>query len=261
MMMMISLPTRVTGFAAAGGGGTSKRRKGNNNKKKKANAVITSSSRKGFGIPPPTFDEVVATFPTRYTPEADQQPCPCGITSNQTYAECCAPYHQGLKVPSTPLEVLQTRYTAFYFRHIPYIIQTTHPVCRDYTHDKIKWAKDLDQNGMFDSFEFVSLEPLSIDQAPNDEEAAALTAASEDSKKEAFLEFQVTLRAKHSDPENQKPTTVIWEKSRFLKNAKEDEKNSSSSSSSSSTAGRGWLYAGGEVRSKVLGLQDTILNQ
>ena len=214
----------VTGLAAAKKKNRGASAGGAGSKKKSAGVA---SSVKGFGAKPPTFEEVVATFKTRMGPNALTEKCPCGTTKDALYQDCCAPFHSGNKVPQQPLEVLKTRYTAFYFRLVPYIIQTTHPVCRDYSENKIKWAKELDKNGMFDSCDFVALEPVEqISQGSDD--------------KEAFLEFKVTLRAKGSGE-----TTVISEKSRFLL---EDQDN------------QGWLYAGGDVRSEVVGLEDTILN-
>ena len=203
------LPSSTLGFAAKkkGGGGHKKR---------------VASSVKGFGAKPPTFEQVVAQFKTNLVPDAASQPCPCG--SGATYGDCCAPYHEGFKVAEEPLAVLQTRYSAFYFRIIPYIIATTHPVCRDFRNDKIKWARDLDKNGMFDSYDFVSLERGAASAGAN--------------ANESFLDFKVKLRA--NDGSGQE--TVISETSRFLKE------------------GDQWLYASGEVRSDVAGLEDAVLN-
>ena len=77
---------------------------------------------------------------------------------------------------------------------------------------------------MFDSFEFVSLHPESTATPGKDEN-------------ESFLTFKVKLRARDGSGEE-----TIYEKSRFLKE------------------GERWLYASGEVRSEVAGLEDAILN-
>eukprot|EP00966_Prymnesium_polylepis_P241481 5584697-Prymnesium_polylepis.1 len=48
----------------------------------------------GFGAPkapPPTFEEVIASFPTRL-PDDVGEPCPCG-KNGEAYATCCRPYH------------------------------------------------------------------------------------------------------------------------------------------------------------------------
>lgn len=190
--------------------------------KKKGGKKRVASSSKGFGTKPPPFEQVVQSFPTRMVPDAVTQPCPCG--SGAVYGDCCAPYHEGARLPEEPSIVLQTRYSAFYYRLIRYIIATTHPACRDFMTNKVKWAKDLDKNGMFDSYEFVSLAPG--EPSPGTDE------------NEAFLEFKVKLRARDGSGQE----TVVSEKSRFLKEGQE------------------WLYASGEVRSDVAGLEDAVLN-
>ena len=192
-------------------------------KKKGGGKKNVASSAKGFGTKAPSFDEVVASFKTRMGNNAVNERCPCG--SGLNYGDCCSPYHSGAKFPEVPLAVLKTRYSAFFFRLIPYIIATTHPVNRDFNPDKVKWAKELNKNGMFDSFEFVSLDPGEASPGKDDNEA--------------FIEFRVKLRAKDGSREE----TIISEKSRFL-----------------SEEGK-WLYASGEVRSEVAGLEDAVLNQ
>merc|ERR1712151_761634 len=89
-----------------------------------------ASNLKGFGAAPPSLEEVAAKFKTRLPEKANILPCPCG--SGDLYEKCCEPYHAGKKYPETPTKVLQSRYTAFTYRLIPYIIETTHPTCRDY---------------------------------------------------------------------------------------------------------------------------------
>ena len=129
-------------------------------------------------------------------------------------------------------DVLRSRYTAFSYRNIKYVLDTTHETCRDYREDKVAWAKDLDKGGMFDSFEFVKL------QAGEEE-------MSKDDENEGHVEFKVTLRAK--EDENDKVAgqeTVISERSRFLRNPDNGS----------------WSYASGDVRSDVVGLEATQLN-
>ena len=194
------------------------------NQKKKGNSA---SSQKGFGVAPPTLEEVTAKFKTRL-PEnnADDLDCPCGIVSGATYGNCCAPYHRQEKAPETPLRVLQSRYSAFCYRLVPYILQTTHPTCRDYRENRVAWAQDLNKSGMFDSFDFVELQ------------AGPEIFEGDD---QATIDFQVRLRAKEGDQQE----TIVAEKSVFLRDPES----------------KVWSYASGEVRSGVEGLEDTILNQ
>jgi len=192
----------------------------------------SASTNRGFGQPPPTLDETLAAFKTRRPEHAEEQPCPCGITDDTTFGACCAPYLRQEKMPLSPTRVLQSRYSAFCFRDVGHILRTTHPSCRDYQDDKIAWAKELNKNGMFDSFDFVGLEIL------GDEEHTSDT--------EAFVEFEVKLRANQRTGsmlvEGQQST--IRERSKFLK----DE------------ATGIWSYASGDVRSTVEGVDDIILN-
>ena len=49
-------------------------------------------------------------------------PCPCG--SNKNYSACCEPYLSGNALPSTPVELMRSRYTAYTKRYIDYIFAT-----------------------------------------------------------------------------------------------------------------------------------------
>jgi hypothetical protein len=70
--------------------------KGGGGKKTKRAAQTT----KGFGAPPPTLDDVLASFKSRMPEDANDVPCPCG--SGDVYADCCGPLHRGERVsPST----------------------------------------------------------------------------------------------------------------------------------------------------------------
>lgn len=195
------------------------------NSKKKKNSA---SSQKGFGAAPPSLAEVCAKFQTRLPDNALDLPCPCGIDS-KLYKDCCAPYHRSEAQAETPLRVLQSRYSAFTYRLVPYIIDSTHPTCRDYRENQQIWAQDLNASGMFDSFEFVQL------QAGPEEYAT-------DNADKATIDFKVRLRAKTGDQQE----TVVSEKSTFLKDA---------------ASGNVWTYASGQVRSDVEGLEDAILNR
>jgi len=112
-----------------------------------------------------------------------------------------------------------------------YIIDTTHSTSRDYMKDKVSWAKELNRNGMFDSYDFISLQV--------GEEEFSL-----DNDDEGFLEFKVNLKAnKKSGDHIEGQEIVVKERSRFLR-----------------TKNGGWKYAGGDVTSDVAGLEDAILN-
>lgn len=191
----------VTSFAAKKSGGKKKR--------------VASSGAKGFGAPPPTWQEVAQKCKTRMPRDTNGVNCPCG--SGLQYSECCAPYHEGTQVPESPLKVLQSRYTAFAWRKIQYIIDTTHPNCEDWREDKVAWVKDLNKMGMFDNHDFVGLE------------AGAEETVSDS---EGYITFKVNMRG-HDGSDFEGQERVVSERSQFLKG--ED--------------GR-WLYATGEVAVK-----------
>ena len=215
----------------------------------------------GFGTPPQTLEGVLANVKTtRFPKDALSLPCPCGSsnlgqaqTVKKTYAECCGPllevvasHCEGCR---TPLQVLQSRYTAFCFRNIGHVIRTTHEECRDYRDDKVAWAKDLDKEGMFDSFEFVGLEIVE----DNETVEATENSKNKSENNEAFLEFRVRLKGRsveeapvrsRSLSSIEGEETVVSERSRFLRCPETGI----------------WKYAGGDVRSTVQGLEDTTLN-
>jgi len=226
----------VHGFASSN--------KKNRRQRRDAGGASSRSSDKGFGTAPPSFDDVVNQFRNRLPSDSDAVQCPCG--SGVSYASCCEPFHVGTtnKGCLTPEDVLRTRYSAFSYRLIKYIIETTHPTCRDYQQDKVAWAKQLNKDGMFDSYSFVELKIVG-----RQDETMIETNNSEDEEvntnDEAFVDFTVRLRAK----ENQGSAlagkeTIISERSRFLRNVDDGT----------------WSYAGGEVRSEEAGLEGTILN-
>lgn len=201
-----------------------KKKKGVGRKQKRA------STSKGFGAAPPTLDEVLDAFPTRIPEDADSRACPCGV--EKTYGECCKPFHAGASCP-TMTDVLRSRFTAFSWRVIKNVMETTHPTNRDFREDGVAWAKDLNKQGMFDSFEFVKLE-------------AGTEEPSADDENEGYIDFKVTMRAKADSATGLAgQETVISERSRFLRE---------------SSDGGGWKYASGDVRSEVAGLEDTQLN-
>ncbi|KAL3815751.1 hypothetical protein ACHAXA_004953 [Cyclostephanos tholiformis] len=199
--------------------------KGGAGKKIKRAAQTT----KGFGAPPATLDDVLASFKSRMPENADDVPCPCG--SGEVYGDCCGPLHRGDRICSSMTDVLRSRYTAFSWRNIEYVMATTHESCRDYRDDRVAWAKDLNRNGMFDGFDFVSL-------SAGEEEIDV------DDENTGYVEFKVTFRARGGGGIAGQET-VISERSRFLRNPTDGS----------------WSYASGDIRSDVAGLEGAILNK
>jgi len=67
----------------------------------------------------------------------------CACCSGKSYTECCQPYHANAVLPSTPEQLMRSRYSAYTLHLIDYLWDTTHPAKR-YLYDKAdmeKWAK------------------------------------------------------------------------------------------------------------------------
>lgn len=239
------------------------KKKGGGNKK------TTASTNRGFGAPPPTLEETCRTFRTRL-PKPDEEdfvPCPCQFTPLMKqqkqqpppqnvllYRDCCAPFHRSQKKCTTPTEVVRTRYSAFAYRLVPYIMETTHPTCRDYQDNKIAWAKDLNRAGMFDSFELNGLHIGPEIYDANDDNNEDIDRPSHSNR--ATIEIEVHMKARQESSRTAKENnddddpaaiagqeTIIQEKSVFLRDSEGV-----------------WSYASGDVRSQVAGLEDTRLN-
>ncbi|NEQ69195.1 MAG: SecC motif-containing protein [Symploca sp. SIO2D2] len=59
----------------------------------------------------------------------DRSLCPC--KSKRSYAECCGPYHKGKSKPKTAEQLMRSRYSAYFFRLVDYLVETTHPDTRE----------------------------------------------------------------------------------------------------------------------------------
>ena len=193
LLLLLCLPL-ASSFAAKKAGGKKK----------------VTSAPKGFGAPPATWQEAAAKCKNRMP--RTEVPCPCG--TGNVYEQCCAPYHKGDAYPESILPLLRSRYSAFCFRDIKYVIDTTHPICADWREDKMAWVKDLNKGGMFDNHDFVDL-----DAGP--EECVSET--------EGFITFKLKMVG-HERSAFEGKEHIITERSKFLKG--ED--------------GR-WVYATGEV--------------
>lgn len=64
--------------------------------------------------------------PPEKTPKMrDLSLCPC--KSRLPYGECCAPFHYGKALPQTAEALMRSRYSAYFFGRIDYLVDTTHP--------------------------------------------------------------------------------------------------------------------------------------
>jgi SEC-C motif domain protein len=55
--------------------------------------------------------------------------CPC--KSRLTYAACCEPFHLARAKPETAEQLMRSRYSAYFFRLVDYLVATTHPDRRE----------------------------------------------------------------------------------------------------------------------------------
>ena len=61
--------------------------------------------------------------------ERDVSLCPC--KSRLPYAGCCQPFHHGKAKPETAEQLMRSRYSAYFFRLVDYLVETTHPDTRE----------------------------------------------------------------------------------------------------------------------------------
>jgi len=116
--------------------------------------------------------------------------CPCG--SKIKYKKCCQVFHKG-KLAKTALELMKSRYSAFYVGDANYIIKTTHKGNSDFTLDIKQWKNDIlsfSKNSNFKKLTILDFIDLGL---------------------EAFVTFRVELYIDNKD-------NSFVEKSRFLKN-------------------------------------------
>jgi SEC-C motif-containing protein len=55
--------------------------------------------------------------------------CPC--KSQLNYGICCKPYHNGKTKPDTAEQLMRSRFSAYFFRKVEYLVETTHPDTRE----------------------------------------------------------------------------------------------------------------------------------
>ncbi len=69
--------------------------------------------------------------------------CPCG--SGQAYAECCGRYIDEQAFPSTPEELMRSRYTAYTRLNMAYLAATVKPPAADHFNagEALEWARQV----------------------------------------------------------------------------------------------------------------------
>ncbi|MDE0825194.1 MAG: YchJ family metal-binding protein [Akkermansiaceae bacterium] len=74
--------------------------------------------------------------------EREVGPCPCG--SDKRYDQCCMLLHYGRSQPETAEDLMRSRYSAYYFRLVDYLVQSTHPDTRE-PNLKAEYESNIDQ--------------------------------------------------------------------------------------------------------------------
>src|SRR5580704_19616031 len=74
-------------------------------------------------------------------PSAAPSDCPCH--SGERYAACCGPFHDGTRVPATPVELMRSRYAAFARGLGEYLVETLSADHSDRAHDSEARARAL----------------------------------------------------------------------------------------------------------------------
>ncbi|RXK06676.1 YchJ family protein [Halarcobacter bivalviorum] len=75
--------------------------------------------------------------------------CPCG--SQKKYKKCCRMFHFG-ETPSTALELMKSRYSAYVANNPEYIINTTHKENSDYTTNIQEWKNSINSFSKYSDF-------------------------------------------------------------------------------------------------------------
>lgn len=94
---------------------------------------------------PAPLPQADAPAPEKAPKMRDLSLCPC--KSRLPYGECCAPFHYGKALPKTAEALMRSRYSAYFFGRIDYLVETTHPEVRTprlraeiaATADEAKW--------------------------------------------------------------------------------------------------------------------------
>ena len=74
------------------------------------------------------MNEAMPTPPENLAGTRQLSLCPC--KSRETYSTCCEPFHLGRAKPETAEQLMRSRYSAYFFRLVDYLVSTTHPDSR-----------------------------------------------------------------------------------------------------------------------------------
>lgn len=122
--------------------------------------------------------------------------CPC--KSKKDYQSCCKPFHLG-QLPSSALELMRSRFSAYALSNADYIINTTDPKGPLFVKDLKKWKEEILYFSK--STQFVDLQILSF---------------TEESESRATVTFIATLRQKNQEISFQEKSLFIKKEGKWL---------------------------------------------
>ncbi|MDX1745978.1 MAG: YchJ family metal-binding protein [Halobacteriales archaeon] len=122
--------------------------------------------------------------------------CPCG--SRQPYLRCCGRFIDGGELPDTPSELMRSRYSAYAFGDVDYIIETTAPDGDAWNDDREGWME-----GIRDFHRSCDFRGVEILEAEHDERTGTVT-------------FRARLRRGDSDASFEETSTFHRDESRWL---------------------------------------------
>lgn len=150
--------------------------------------TIRAHAGKGFGAP---VKKVIANI------EATA-PCPC--SSGSSYLTCCSKYHSSDELPSTPEQLLRSRYVAYKEKMSNYIADTTYQESAEWSGTRAQYLSAVKQT--MKRLECVELKIISQKEGRAPEEH--------------FIEFELAFRDR---PLKGDEVLKRKETSRFLKSA------------------------------------------
>lgn len=148
---------------------------------------IVTDAAKGFGAP--------AKKGTTANIDVNA-PCPC--SSGSTYSACCSKYHSNEETPSSPEQLLRSRYVAYKEKIPNYIADTTYPESSEWSGTRTQYLSAVKQT--MKRMECVNLSILGQKEGRAPEEY--------------FIEFKLNYRDRSLKGEE---ILTRKERSRFLK--------------------------------------------
>jgi SEC-C motif-containing protein len=109
--------------------------------------------------------------------------CPC--CSGKSYKDCCSVYHQG-KEAENALALMRSRYSAYAFNNVDYIVRTTHPRNPAVSQNVAAWKQAILNFSL--NTDFDKLEVLDYKEKPNSATVVFIAHLKQDEEDVTFTE-------------------------------------------------------------------------